>query len=341
MSHPTMQDIAREAGVGVATVDRVINRRASVKPATELRVLNAAKKLGFVSDKLAAYPATVRLCRVGFILLDTGAEFYRQLSEQLRIQAGLATGLTLTTEFVWLNVNATQAIAEAILTLGKRAEAIGIVAIDNPLVNQAIDRVKEQGVRVYTLFSELTASGCAGYIGLDNRKAGRTAAWMIARLSPRPGKIGILLGDHRFLCQEISEISFRSWFREKAAGFDILEPLRSYEDDAVAEQATRKLLQETPDLVALYVPSGGVEGVVQALLEAKRLHDRRLTVVCHGPIVSARRALIEEVVDLFIWHPMAVLAEGILKAIVEDVQSEARGNQQRYLSFELMTVENF
>lgn len=338
MSNPTLHDIAREAGVGVATVDRVINRRTPVKAVTEQRVLNAARKLGFVSDKLAAYPVKTRVCRAGFILLDTDAEFYRQLSEQLRIQAERIAALALTTEFIWLNVNATQAIAEAILALGKRVEVIGIVAIDNPLVNQAVDRVKEQGVRVYTLFSELTASGCAGYIGLDNRKAGRTAAWMIARLSPRPGKIGILLGDHRFLCQEVAEISFRSWFREKAADYQILEPLRSYENDAMAEQATRRLLQDTPDLAALYVPSGGVEGVVRALLA---LRPPQLTVICHGPIASAQRALLEEVVDLFIWHRMPVLAGGILNAIVEDVVSDARGNQQRYLPFELITAENF
>ena len=338
-SHPTMNDVAREAGVGVATVDRVINRRAPVKPATEQRVMDAARKLGFSAGKRIASPSAP--CRLAFILLNSGAEFYRQFSEQLRLHASRSDHIASNPEFVWLNMNASQQIADDIIELAGRNDVIGIVATDNPVVNQAINHVQEKGVRVYTLFSELTASGCAGYIGLDNRKAGRTAAWMISRLSKRPGKIGILLGDHRFLCQEMAEISFRSWFREKAAEFDILEPLRSYEDDAIAEQATRTLLEENSDLVALYVPSGGVDGVVRALLAAKKQQNRTLTVVCHGPIANAQQALLEEVVDVFIWHRMPALAAETIAAITDDFVNEARGNQQRYLPFDILTVENF
>ena len=40
-----MLDVARAAGVGVATVDRVINRRAAVRPQTAQRVLEAAEQL--------------------------------------------------------------------------------------------------------------------------------------------------------------------------------------------------------------------------------------------------------------------------------------------------------
>ncbi|WP_342755373.1 LacI family DNA-binding transcriptional regulator [Pantoea sp. MBD-2R] len=338
-SHPTMNDVAREAGVGVATVDRVINRRAPVKPATQQRVMDAARRLGFSAGKGMTSSAVP--CRLGFILLDSGAEFYRQFSEQLRFHAERSAHIAANPHFVWLSINASQQIADAIVELAGRVDVIGIVATDNPVVNQAINHVQEKGVRVYTLFSELTASGCAGYMGLDNRKAGRTAAWMISRLCKRPGKIGILLGDHRFLCQEMAEIGFRSWFREKAAEFDILEPLRSYEDDGMAEQATRTMLEENSDLVALYVPSGGVDGVVRALLAAKKQQSRTLTVVCHGPIAHAQKALLEEVVDVFIWHRMPALAAEIIAAIADDFVHEARGNQQRYLPFDILTVENF
>lgn len=340
-STPTMTDIAREAGVGVATVDRVINQRAPVKAATRQRVLAAARTLGFISDKISLSADSPPSCRTAYILLDSGAVFYREFSEQLLLHTARCDRLANDPELIYLNVNATETIAATLIALSDRVDVIGLVAIDHPLVNQAIGVAREKGVRVYSLFSELTASGCAGYIGLDNRKAGRTAAWALSRLCQQPGKIGILLGDHRFLCQETSEISFRSYFREKTSGFTILEPLRCHEDDRLAEQATRDLLANHPDLVALYVPSGGVEGVVNALLAEKQRTNRLLTVVCHGPIASAQRALLEGVVEVFIWHRMATLAAGITGAIAEDFDSQARGNQQRYLPFELMTLENF
>src|SRR5690242_21379577 len=40
-----LQDVARLAGVGVATVDRVLNERGNVSPATARRVIEAARQL--------------------------------------------------------------------------------------------------------------------------------------------------------------------------------------------------------------------------------------------------------------------------------------------------------
>ncbi|SQC27397.1 LacI family transcriptional regulator [Klebsiella pneumoniae] len=47
----TLADIAREARVGVATVDRVLNKRAAVKESTARRVLEAARRLGFTLEQ--------------------------------------------------------------------------------------------------------------------------------------------------------------------------------------------------------------------------------------------------------------------------------------------------
>ena len=50
----TLADIAREARVGVATVDRVLNKRAAVKESTARRVLEAARRLwGPAADRTA------------------------------------------------------------------------------------------------------------------------------------------------------------------------------------------------------------------------------------------------------------------------------------------------
>ena len=60
------------------------------------------------------------------------------------------------------------------------------------------------------ILTELGAEAAAPYIGRDNRKEGRTAAWLIVKAARRPGKVGIIVGSHRFLCQETAEISFRA-----------------------------------------------------------------------------------------------------------------------------------
>ena len=56
----------------------------------------------------------------------------------------------------------------------------------------------------------------AGYVGTDNWKLGRTAAWFIAQTVHRPGRIALFIGNHRYQCQDIADASFRSYIRVKA-----------------------------------------------------------------------------------------------------------------------------
>ena len=47
VKRPTMADLAQAAGVSVATVDRVINRRLPVNSDTVQRVVQAAEQIGY------------------------------------------------------------------------------------------------------------------------------------------------------------------------------------------------------------------------------------------------------------------------------------------------------
>ncbi|TIU85178.1 MAG: LacI family transcriptional regulator, partial [Mesorhizobium sp.] len=46
----TLTDIAREAGVSAATVDRVLNNRAGVRARTREVVLETAQRLGYIAE---------------------------------------------------------------------------------------------------------------------------------------------------------------------------------------------------------------------------------------------------------------------------------------------------
>jgi LacI family transcriptional regulator len=54
MGKPTVNDIAREAGVSLATVDRVLNARPGVRARTINAVNDAISRLGYVRDMAAA-----------------------------------------------------------------------------------------------------------------------------------------------------------------------------------------------------------------------------------------------------------------------------------------------
>ena len=139
------------------------------------------------------------------------------------------------------------------------------VAAVHPLVSQAVDTLQQSGVPVFAPISHLFATGAVSDVGRDNWKAGRTAAWTIASVCKSPGKVAILVGSHRFRCREMNESGFRSYFREFAPQFTILEALSTFETSAVAEEMTERLLIEHPDLKGLFVAGGGITGAIRAL----------------------------------------------------------------------------
>ena len=128
-------------------------------------------------------------------------------------------------------------IAARIRDMSERADALAIVAVDHPTVNEAVEEAVARGKTVFTLLSDITTPKRSCYLAVDSRRAGRTAAWTISRLAKRPGKVGILLGSHRYLSQEISEISFRSYMREHAPAFQLLEPIINLDDERIAYEA--------------------------------------------------------------------------------------------------------
>ncbi|MFY8145905.1 MAG: LacI family DNA-binding transcriptional regulator, partial [Rhodobacter sp.] len=71
---PTVNDIAREAGVSLATVDRVLNDRPGVRAKTAEAVQAAIRRIGYVRDVAAANLARQRDYRLAFVLPDTDSQ---------------------------------------------------------------------------------------------------------------------------------------------------------------------------------------------------------------------------------------------------------------------------
>ncbi|MDF9720465.1 LacI family DNA-binding transcriptional regulator [Serratia marcescens] len=336
----TMAAIAREARVGIATVDRVINQRASVRPATQRRVIEAAKKLGFALEKSHCLSAVLgrpeRRLRMGFILLRREHSFYAQLADELMAQAAPYHEPGQPPQFIFHSLNAIGDTAAAISQLSRQVEAIGVLALDHPLIHYAVEEAAQAGINVFALLSDLSVPSRAGYIGLDNQKAGRTAGWAVDRLCRRQGDVGVIIGDNRFTCQEACEIGFRSYLREQMSGQRVLEPVRSLEDAETARRVTRELLASHPELAALYAPSGGVEGIIQALRESGRQRD--ITLVCHGPVQGGEMALLDGTVDLLLCHRIPELAATIVETLL--AAGEQPGLRHIINRFDVITKEN-
>ena len=175
-----------------------------------------------------------------------------------------------------------------------------------------------------------------GVCGLDNWKVGRTAGWAIAGLCKVPGRVGILVENHRYRCQEMNETGFRSYFREHGGEFTLLEPISTFEDRRVAREVTEDLLARAPDLVGLYLSGGGITGAMEAIAASGRAG--KLVVVGHEMMEPTRTGLIDGILTMVIAHPTARMIQEAMDATCDAATGLLPG--QHVIGFDIYTAEN-
>jgi len=323
-ARPTLQDVAHAAGVSLATVDRVFNLRSNVRTDTARRVAEAARRIGYhASGVIERHVRADRpRHRFGFLLLQEGAAFYRGLAAALEQAAAAFPGAEVVTRVERLDtLDPTQA-ARALLALGAQVDAVALVAADHAQVHEAVATLRGRAVPVVALVSDLAAPARTGYVGLDNRKTGRTAAWFITQMARRPGPVALFVGSQRFQCQELCEMSFRSYVRELGDDWEVLAPRMTLENEGYAYETTMDLLQAQAELSGLYLAGGGALGVLQALRATRARGLATPVTVCHDLTPVTRLALQEGIVQAVLSHPLPEMARATIELMADALQAQ-------------------
>ncbi|OCP35069.1 LacI family DNA-binding transcriptional regulator [Ensifer sp. LC163] len=340
-NRPTIADLARAAGVSVATVDRVLNGRHPVREETARRVYDAAKGIGYHAVGLLRQRVFEDLpqYRLGFLLQKPQQSFYQAVAKEIENAALALSNVRALPQIEFVANSTPSGITEKLKAMAARNQAIALVAPDYPAVTAMVEELKERGVPVFSLLSDFAAGVREGYIGLNNHKVGRTAAWMIAKAAKRPGKVAAFVGSHRFLGHELREIGFRSYFREHAPDFEVLDTMVNLDTAEITHEATLNLLQRHPDLTGFYVCGGGMEGAISAIREEKL--EGKLIAVVNELTPESRAALADDVVTLAISTPTAALARETINLMIQSIDKGPTGAPgQTFLPFDLFTPEN-
>ncbi len=341
MSRPTIRDLADAAGVSVATVNRVLAGSENVRGPTRLLVQEVAGRIGFygLGAIQARVAASRQKLRFGAILLQPHRPFYQNVADALRRAAADCSDAEIDLRIEFLEDLTPQNTADYAQAMARDCQAVCITSAVHPVVAEAVTRIQSQGVHVFALVAQLSATGQVHYIGLDNWKVGRTAAWTFAHVCKVPGKIGILMGNPRYRNQDMNEAGFRSYFREYGPGFTLLDPLSTFEAAAVAQEMTERLLAEHPDLAGLFVSGGGISGALSALRAQGKAGQ--IVVVGYDLTDVTRAALLDGTLTLVISHPLNRLAHDAIAGMVKACNARGDGgNWTSVVPFEIFTREN-
>lgn len=341
MRRPTISDLAKASGVSVATIDRVLNGRLPVREQTARRVYEAAQDIGYHAVGLLRQRVfeDVPRYQLAFLLQKPTQSFYQAFAKEIEAAAAAMTTAKLQVQIDYPAVSTPSAIAEKMRALAARNQVVAVVAPDYPAVESIVDELKEKGIPVFSVLSDFAAGVREGYLGLDNRKVGRSAAWTIARTARKPGKVVCFVGSHRFHGHELREMGFRSYFRENAPEFEVLETLINLDAVDVTHEATLDLLQKHPDLIGLYVAGGGMEGAIAALREENRAGD--VTLIVNELVPESKGALMDGTVAMAICTPLPLLCRELITQMVNSVEGTAQTTaRQTFFPFEIYISEN-
>jgi LacI family transcriptional regulator len=123
-SKPTMNEVAREAGVSLGTVSKVLNGNATVAAMLRERVLDACKKLNYQRNQIAASLRSRQTHTIGIIIPDILNTFYATLVEKLE---NLASSAGYTVMIVTTGENAQRAYAR--ISLLRERQVDGVIVI--------------------------------------------------------------------------------------------------------------------------------------------------------------------------------------------------------------------
>src|ERR1700712_2150035 len=212
MGHPyPIREIARQSGLSEATVDRVLNNRPGGRPST---VSNVQQAITDLDPQRSQLRLTARTFLVD-VVMQTPDRFASAVKTALEAELPSLRPAVVRSRFDFREKGQPADLVKVLDGIRRRG-SMGVVlkAPDVPEVVEAIGRLHRQGIPVVTLVTDIPLSQRVAYVGIDNRAAGSTAAYLVHRLlGGGPGDVLMALSRTVFRGEEEREIGFRATMR--------------------------------------------------------------------------------------------------------------------------------
>ncbi|MEW2917333.1 LacI family DNA-binding transcriptional regulator [Ruegeria sp. ANG10] len=339
VNKPTVNDIARVAGVSLATVDRVLNRRPGVRAVTVEKVQQAIDELGYVRDTAAANLARQRVYNFLFVLPDTDNEFVEALSKQIVEQSRDQFIERTRMKIQRVAPFDPQEIVEILDALDSRdIDGVAVFGPETPSVRDAVKRVRDKGVPVVALVSDLPSSDRDHFIGIDNVSAGRTAAQLMGRFVHRKGKVLVLTGSRLARDHLERRQGFDLVIAEDFPHLEVVASVEGRDDPELIYKMMPEIFETYPDLVGIYSSAAGNAGLIQFLSDGNISKD--LVIIAHELTPLSREALRRGTFDALISQDSGHLVRSTVRLLRATSDKVPFNKAQERIRIDIYLKEN-
>jgi LacI family transcriptional regulator len=270
--HPyRIREIAAQSGLSQATVDRVLHGRRGVRESTVREVHQAIADLDRQQSQVRLGGRTFMVD----VVVQAPPRFSAAVRSALEAELPALRPAVIRSRFHLLDGPAVSDVV-AVLDRVARTKSHGVI-LKAPDVPEIVAAVARLDVPVVTLVTDLPTSSRVAYVGIDNRAAGATAAYLIQQwLADRAGDVLVVRGHGSFRGEDEREMGFRAEMRGRAPGRRLLEVVDEEDRADAVHVGTREVLAGNPSVRAvysLYAGAGGNAAVIDAFAEEHRPYD--------------------------------------------------------------------
>lgn len=340
MARPTIKDLAAEAGVSLATVDRVLNERPNVSPKSSQKVALAIEKLGFVRNIAAVNLAKNRNYRFIFVLPESGDQYLDELLRQVAETGNNAVSESTTLEAVQIPVDDPHCVANYLSSISvDSADGIAIMVPESPQVRDALVRVRERGIRHVQFLSGQGMSPDVDFVGVDNFAAGATAGRLIGRFNPgRRGKVLVIAETMQAQDSLQRRFGFDRILNDRFPDLVSLPSLETYSDSTRANRIIEKSFRLNDDIVAVYVISSEARIPITAVERFTDLSQK--TIVVHERTPFSEEAIKSEIIDAIIGQNPGHAVRSAVRILRARVDHRQPVSSQEKIRIEVLFREN-
>ncbi len=316
-----MNDVARVAGVSLATVDRVLNERPGVRRVTIEKVQQAIAEIGYIRDTAAANLARRRIYNLLFVLPDTPNEFVIALNSQIADLAGKSFNERTRISVKSVAPFDPEDLVEVLDHVDpSETDGVAVFGPETPSVRDAVKRLTGKGVAVVALVSDLPSSDRDHFVGIDNVAAGRTAGKLMGRFVRGNGKILVITGSRLARDHLERRQGFDLVIAEEFDRLEVVASIEGRDDPDLIYKMLHDIFDAYPDLRGVYSSAAGNAGLIRYLSEHKPKGD--FVVIAHELTSMSRDALNRDVFDAVINQDTGHLVRSavrILRATADNV----------------------
>lgn len=275
----TIKDIAALAGVSRGTVDRALHGRGGVNPEVRDRILALAQQMGYRPSRPARQLAIQKQkLKLGIICRTDIKGFWSDLLVGVDdITAELEQyGVTvLRRYFNYFSPEEQIALIDELVQEG--ISGLVIVPINHEAIRQKLQEVEGQGITVVVMNSELEGFQPFCYVSSDYVKGGRTAAGLLHLLSRGQHiNLAVLQGTSVMMSHQQRYEGFMSELKALGTDYSMVSYLEITSDPVFAYRQAKGLLEQHPEIDAVFTVAGSVGSVCRAIkdlgLQDKLLH---------------------------------------------------------------------